>query len=64
MTIIEDGGIPAFLALCNSPDLMSQYYVGCALGIYIHTHIHTYIYTNTYILYIHTLYTIHSQPIM
>ena len=32
MTIIEDGGIPSFLALCNSSDLMSQYYVGCALA--------------------------------
>jgi hypothetical protein len=30
--VIEDGGIPAFLSLCNSPDLMSQYYVGCALA--------------------------------
>lgn len=24
MTIIEDGGLGAFFALCNSPDLMSQ----------------------------------------
>jgi vacuolar protein 8 len=32
MTIIEESGIPALLSLCNSPDLMSQYYVGCALA--------------------------------
>ncbi len=32
MTIVEDGGLPAFFSLCNSPDLMSQYYVGCALA--------------------------------
>jgi hypothetical protein len=32
MTIIEDGALQAFFSLCNSPDLMSQYYVGCALA--------------------------------
>lgn len=32
MTIIEDGGLQSFFSLCNSPDLMSQYYVGCALA--------------------------------
>ena len=32
LTIIEDGGLSSFFSLCNSPDLMSQYYVGCALA--------------------------------
>lgn len=32
LTIVEDGALLAFFSLCNSPDLMSQYYVGCALA--------------------------------
>ena len=32
LTILEEGGLTALFSLCNSPDLMSQYYVGCALA--------------------------------
>lgn len=32
LTILEEGGLTSLFSLCNSPDLMSQYYVGCALA--------------------------------
>ena len=32
LAILEEGGLTALFSLCNSPDLMSQYYVGCALA--------------------------------